>query len=254
MARIRTIKPDFWGSPKTAKVSRDARLLFLGLLNESDDEGRLLASPRKLLGAVYPHDDDVDTAAIERWVIELGRAGLVRRYRADGLAYLYLPGFTEHQKISHPTASKLPAPPESDSGEAPEVLPSGSGMSLEVLRPEGNREGEQGTGKEIAPLAQKSDPLWESVMAACSIHGEIPPSARGAYNKAVKDLRTVGASPDDVAQRAKVYRVRWPDVSLTPTALARRWAECEPNVAHLGGRTAPKSAGALARVVAERIQ
>ena len=27
MARIRTVKPSFWGSPDTAKLSRDARLL-----------------------------------------------------------------------------------------------------------------------------------------------------------------------------------------------------------------------------------
>jgi len=124
----------------------------------------------------------------------------------------------------------------------------------EVTKPESESE----TETELitiapAPPARRTDSLWDSVMVACSIHSErIPDGARAAYNKALKELRTVGATPDEVAQRAKVYKVRWPDVSLTPTALARRWAECEPNVAHLPGRTAPKSAGALARVVAER--
>ena len=44
--------------------------------------------------------------------------------------------------------------------------------------------------------------------------------------RALKDLREVGASPDDIHSRADTYRSKWPDVSLTPSALARRWAEC----------------------------
>ncbi|KKK60207.1 hypothetical protein LCGC14_3026700, partial [marine sediment metagenome] len=39
MARIRTVKPDFWTSEDVAAVSRNARLLFIGLLNFADDVG-----------------------------------------------------------------------------------------------------------------------------------------------------------------------------------------------------------------------
>jgi hypothetical protein len=114
MARIRTIKPEFWGHTKVSRISRDARLLFLGLLNESDDEGRLLGSPKRLAGVVFPHDDDVTAKKIDKWLDELESVCLILRYRVEGTGYILLPGFTEHQKVSHPTDSRLPNPSRTD--------------------------------------------------------------------------------------------------------------------------------------------
>ncbi len=39
MARIRTIKPKFWDDTKLSKISRDARLTYIGMWNFSDDLG-----------------------------------------------------------------------------------------------------------------------------------------------------------------------------------------------------------------------
>ncbi len=108
MARIRTIKPEFWGSPKTAKVSRDARLLFLGLLNESDDEGRQLGSARRIAGQVFPNDTDISTDLVDKWLEELEGAEFIRRYVVENVPYVLVIGFTEHQKVSHPSPSRLP--------------------------------------------------------------------------------------------------------------------------------------------------
>ncbi len=72
------------------------------------------------------------------------------------------------------------------------------------------------------------DYLWEAVMDACAISGPIPPSARGAYNSAVGDLRGMGVSPAEVGPRAIAYRARFPKAALTPNALVRHWAECDP--------------------------
>lgn len=111
MARIRTIKPEFWGDPKTAQLSIPARLLLIGLLNESDDEGRQLASAKRIAGALFPHDDNVTTADVAGWLDELERVGFVRRYTVDGACYLDIPGFAKHQRISKPTPSRLPPHP-----------------------------------------------------------------------------------------------------------------------------------------------
>lgn len=93
--------------------------------------------------------------------------------------------------------------------------------------------------RSLAP--RKRDATWDAVMDACGIDTTaIPSTARGAYNRAVADLRRCGATPDDIAHRARVYRVRWPDASLTPTALARRWAEVAdvpPQLARADQRT-----------------
>lgn len=70
------------------------------------------------------------------------------------------------------------------------------------------------------------DLLWDAVMAACSIDTEaIPASARGAYNRAIRDLRAIGATPEQVEEKAAGWRRSWSQVTMTPTALARRWSE-----------------------------
>jgi hypothetical protein len=79
---------------------------------------------------------------------------------------------------------------------------------------------------------RKTDPLWDAVMAACGIEpGDITDSSRGAYNRAVADLRKLGVDPDEVRNRAAGFKLRWRDASLTPTALVRRWGECSNTAA-----------------------
>jgi hypothetical protein len=88
---------------------------------------------------------------------------------------------------------------------------------------------ESGTSRSI----ERRDVEWEMMLEVCGIDAsDIPASARGAYNRAVKDLRSVGATPEEIVRRAWVFRQRWPEASLTPTALARRWAECDPERQH----------------------
>jgi len=111
MARIRTIKPRFWGSGSTAQMSRDARLLAVGLISMADDEGRFLASPAAILGYVYPNDENVSTTQVKRWLAEVERTGFALTYLSDGCRYGVLPKYREHQRISHPQPSPIPAPP-----------------------------------------------------------------------------------------------------------------------------------------------
>lgn len=59
MARIRTVKPDLFSDEKLARVSLQARLLYIGLFTEADDQGRLYASAKRLAGALFPHDQRV---------------------------------------------------------------------------------------------------------------------------------------------------------------------------------------------------
>lgn len=70
------------------------------------------------------------------------------------------------------------------------------------------------------------DLVWDAVMAACAIDStSITKSARGAYNRAVGDLRSIEASPEEIHLRAQRHLALWPHVSLTPNSLARHWAE-----------------------------
>jgi len=110
-ARIRTIKPEFWGSGDTAKLSRDARLCVLGLISMADDDGRFLASPNAVIGYVFPNDSNVTPALVRKWLAEASQDGEpVHLYEIGGVAYGCLPTWHRHQRINRYTASKLPAP------------------------------------------------------------------------------------------------------------------------------------------------
>lgn len=109
MARIRTIKPSFWSDEKVARLTKDARLLALGLISMSDDHGRFVASPNAIKGYVYPHDD-IKPASLARWMKELESVGFVHFYDADNLRYGCFLKWKSHQRISHPQASAFPPP------------------------------------------------------------------------------------------------------------------------------------------------
>lgn len=115
MARIRTVKPSIW--PSLGRLSRDARLLAIGLISMADDAGRFVATTPAIAGHVFPLDENVTPAMIRKWLAECtthaGRDGtpLIALYEVDGIQYGYFPRYRTHQKINRPQASSLPAPP-----------------------------------------------------------------------------------------------------------------------------------------------
>ena len=112
MARIRTIKPEFFTSEDVVVLSAFARLLYVGLWCEADREGRLRWRPLTFKMRYLPADG-VDISAL---CGELVAQGLVVLY-GDGLAYI--PSFTTHQHINpREAASVLPSPEDCPSSPA----------------------------------------------------------------------------------------------------------------------------------------
>lgn len=109
MARIRTTKPSFWGSGTVAQLSRDARLLTLGLISFADDDGRFLGSTAAVNGFVFPNDD-LAPRVVRRWLDEISGIGLIHEYACNGVSYGCFPSWHEHQVINRYTPSSLPAP------------------------------------------------------------------------------------------------------------------------------------------------
>lgn len=73
--------------------------------------------------------------------------------------------------------------------------------------------------------ARRRDDVFEAVAEVCfgaDWQNALTPTARGPLNRAVKELKAVGASPDDVAARAEAY-VRWLGQRPTPMALVKHW-------------------------------
>lgn len=113
MARIRSVKPEFWADEDLSDLPRDARLLYMGLWNLSDEHCRLRGDARYVKGQLFPYDDDLDATAIDNLLWLLAKAGKVQRYESDGRSYLYLPTLSRHQRLEpDKVPSKLPTPPE----------------------------------------------------------------------------------------------------------------------------------------------
>jgi hypothetical protein len=118
LPRIRSIKPEFWKSDQVNQCSLPARLMFIGLWNFCDDEGRAKASATLIKREIFPDDPAEMVDAVKAMLQELSRVGLIELYFADGQEYLHVTGFARHQKIDKRWASKLPAPP----GHAPAAM------------------------------------------------------------------------------------------------------------------------------------
>jgi hypothetical protein len=109
MARIRTIKPEFFTSLTIASLPIEARLTFIGLWTHADDEGRCVDDTRLIRAALWPLDDR-SFGDVEK---DLSRA---RRRLTDspipGRREALFGGLrvAEHQRINRATKSRIPHP------------------------------------------------------------------------------------------------------------------------------------------------
>ncbi len=153
MARIRSIKPEFWISLTIAKLSPLARLTFIGLWNYCDDHGRGLDDARLIKATVWPLDDHASAKRIEGWLSEIHTLGLIQRYEADAKSCVAVTNWTEHQRVDHPKDSLLPPPPSREDRE--NVATAREAVSLE------GKGREQGDGREmegsVALAVQRDD-------------------------------------------------------------------------------------------------
>lgn len=106
MARIRTIKPDFWTDENIVECSVSARLLFIGLLNFADDNGNLVYSAKKIKMQIFPGD----SFDCEPLINELIAHGLLIEYSVNNSKYLNIKGFKKHQVINRKSKTDIPEP------------------------------------------------------------------------------------------------------------------------------------------------
>src|SRR6266853_3861729 len=108
MARIRTLKPELPTDRKLAQLSIAARYTFVLCITQADDEGLLRAEPREILASLYPHNQDVTAESLQGWIGELVSGGFLReRQTVDGAHVLELTNWKRHQKIDHPSPSRV---------------------------------------------------------------------------------------------------------------------------------------------------
>lgn len=165
MPRIRTIKPEFWGSPDTASASPRARLLYIAMWSWADDYGVGQWTERELLAFAFPHDLDLTAAEFPTLVKEVADAFGTEFYINRGRRYYRIPAWDEHQRTERRAKCKHPLPddPDSASDQAICSVKESVGSSAAVVGSSvaGKGTGEQGnrgkgTGEQSAPAALES--------------------------------------------------------------------------------------------------
>ena len=106
MARIRTIKPEFWRHPVLGRLPDDQQLLALALLSMADDEGYFRAEPELIRGDVQPFREDL--ATISRGLAKLSDIGWIEvAHHPEQGSIGRIKTWAAHQKVDHPKDSKL---------------------------------------------------------------------------------------------------------------------------------------------------
>jgi hypothetical protein len=132
MARIRTIKPEFWQDEKLAPCDPMTRLVFLGLISMADDCGRVLDNVKVIDAFIFPESAHSSHEALMRLS---GMARIRRGRTASGQRVIQIVNWEAHQKVQHPNLKgSLPElVEEQELTTAHEPLMNGSGGAHEPL-------------------------------------------------------------------------------------------------------------------------
>jgi hypothetical protein len=156
VARIRTIKPEFFLHEGLAELTPLHRLLFIGLWTLADKRGVLEDRPRKIKAALFPWEDcDVDAML---W--DLADIGLVKRFEGlnahgEMTDAISIVAFTRHQR-PHPKESESDLPTMDGPVSREKKRQAGKGFSSIPSSPAGKgREGKEilDSGKETSANA-----------------------------------------------------------------------------------------------------
>ena len=198
MARIRTIKPDFWTDEKIVELSFEARLFFIGSWNFADDNGNLQRSAKKLKMQIFP----ADAIDCEPLIQSLMAHGLLSEYEVNGEKYLHIKGFTTHQVINRPSKTGLPVP--------------GSGSTPTPLTDDSLTEGKgrEGKGKEgiktVGEVVVGGSPTRE-------LSDDFTPKDASEWLRHFRTKHGFEADPTNVNDRKKLWPVfaGWVNAGLT---------------------------------------
>jgi len=122
VARIRTIKPEFWDSPDTARASLRARLLYISMWNLADDYGIGDGNFKRIIGFAFPNDE-IGVSEIPRLIAEVSRTFSVMFFDFEGRPYYWIPSWETHQRTEKRAKQRVPFP------EDPKTLTSSGEMA-----------------------------------------------------------------------------------------------------------------------------
>ncbi len=99
MARIRTIKPEFWEDEKIGKLPIPCRLFFIGCWNFADDFGVIKGNAALLKSQIFPYDENLRVSEIKKWIDALMDARMLVPIIHAEESYYFIRTFRSHQVL-----------------------------------------------------------------------------------------------------------------------------------------------------------
>lgn len=205
MARMRTLKPEFFDSPSTAEADLAVRLTFMAMWSWADDSGHGTGNLKELEAFCWPNDEVTELPRRSRgnsagtpggWrnfaeiCGEVAEVFGVVFYKVRNRPYYWIPSFKQHQSKDFRPTSRYPLLEEGEMFDVTSgnVIGSGSvdtssgttsapmrGNSADapgdpalVIGEQGNRgTGEQGMSADAATAPPEPQPVREDVEQIC---------------------------------------------------------------------------------------
>jgi hypothetical protein len=117
-ARKRSLDPGIWSDEGFMQLSDGARLFFLGLISNADDDGRGSAVTRTLAARIFPSDGSERITAIEGYKSEVEENTHTIFYEAEGSAYYALLKWKDYQKLDYYKPGACPEPELANQAES----------------------------------------------------------------------------------------------------------------------------------------
>ena len=120
MARIRTIKPEFWSDEKVSALEPVDRLVFLGLISLADDFGRVHDLEKVIDAFIFPNTSH----SVRESLANLSRMVRIRRGKAsNGKPILEIVNWSKHQRVDKPQPKMALPPIDTITNENVDVTP-----------------------------------------------------------------------------------------------------------------------------------
>lgn len=242
MARIRTLKPEFWDSPSTAQADLAVRLTFMAMWNWADDSGHGVGNLKEIEAFAFPNDEVAElprrtsgnsAGTCGGWRNFAEICGEVQEcygvvfYKVKGRPYYWIPSFKGHQSRDFNPKSRYPTHEEGEifdidpanadrrSNNAQYIDPGvyeasagSSGNSADTSGDSALGTGEQGNrgtgeqGKNTSSATQPDSPEFDAFWSA--FPSERKSNKPGCRKKFAQAAKTV--DPQKIIAAAAAYR------------------------------------------------
>ena len=210
MSRIRSVHPGLWTDEGFMSLSAHARLLIIGIWQESFDDGVFEWKPLTIKARVFPVDN-VDIAGL---MSELMAQNFVRQEEFDGRKIGLVRNFRHYQRPKKPNSSEMLRPEWATyvglTGDSSEPVPNQSETSGEKspqMEDGGWRvEDEEQSPPPVLEAARPQDGARDLFLEFMEAYPDNPQSSETAARAAFSKLKT---EEQEQAVKAAERQARW---------------------------------------------